>query len=189
MTGAWLLRRSVLASTLALAMVACTPTLNWREVRLDGLTALLPCKPDQAQRSVRLGTVDIQMDMVGCEAADALYAISHLRAQDVNQAAGLLSEWRAATLSNLHATSVHPHAFKLAKVADGAFQIPYGAQAAAPDGAWELLWVQGQSPDASAVQSRLAWFALGADVYHVAVYGAQLGPQTVDMLYSDLRLQ
>jgi hypothetical protein len=163
--------------------------LNWREVRLGGLTALLPCKPDQAQRSVRLGATDIQMDMAGCEAADALYAISHVRAQDATHAAGLLSEWRAVTLSNLHATSVQPHPFKLAKVTEGAYQVPSGAKVAAPNGEWELLWVQGQRPDASAVQARLTWFALGADVYHVAVYGAQLGPQTVDMLYSDLRLQ
>jgi hypothetical protein len=169
--------------------VACTPALNWREVRLDGLSALLPCKPDQAERSVRLGTTDIQMDMAGCEAADALYAISHVRAQDAAQASTLLAEWRAATLANLRASSVQPYAFKLAKVTDGAYQVPYGATVVAPNGEWEMLWVQGQRPDAGAVQARLAWFALGADVYHVAVYGAQLGPQTVDMLYSDLRLQ
>jgi hypothetical protein len=186
-TGARLLRPSALALTLAI--VACTPALNWREVRLDGLTALLPCKPDQAQRSVRLGATDIQMDMVGCEAADALYAISHVRAQDATHAAGLLSEWRAVTLANLHATSVQPHAFNFAKVTEGAYQVPSGATVAAHNGEWKLLWVQGQRPDASAVQARLAWFALGVDVYHVAVYGAQLGPQMVDMLYSDLRLQ
>jgi hypothetical protein len=174
---------------LELAIVACTPALNWREVRLGGLTALLPCKPDQAQRSVRLGTTDIQMDMAGCEAVDALYAISHVQAPDATHAAGLLSEWRAVTLANLRATSVQPHAFKLAKVTDGAYQLPYGVKVASPNGEWEVLWVQGQRPDAGAVQARLAWFALGADVYHVAVYGAQLGPQTVDMLYSDLRLQ
>jgi hypothetical protein len=184
-TGTWLLRMAVLA----VGLMACTPALNWREVRLEGLTALLPCKPDQAQRPVRLGAADIQMEMAGCEAADALYAISHVRVQDAAQASTLLSEWRAATLANLHATSVQPRPFKLAKKTDGAYHVPYGAKAAVPQEEWEMLWVQGERPDASAVQARLAWFALGADVYHVAVYGAQLGPQSVDMLYSDLRLQ
>ena len=36
------------------ALLACSPTFNWREVRLEstGLKAMFPCKPDHATRNV-----------------------------------------------------------------------------------------------------------------------------------------
>ena len=174
---------------LLMAAVACTPTLNWREVSLANLTTFVPCKPDQAQRTVHLGDADVAMEMAGCEAADALYAVSHVRAPDAKQAPMVLHDWRAATLANLQATSVQPHDFKLAKAPDGAYQVPVAATATAANGGWTMLWVQGQRADASVVHARLVWFAVGVDIYHVAVYGAHLSPDTVDMLFSDLRLQ
>jgi len=41
---------AVLMTAMAL-LAACSPTLNWREVRPEGtrLALLLPCKPDKAQ--------------------------------------------------------------------------------------------------------------------------------------------
>jgi len=63
---------------LLLAIVACTPTLNWREVRLAALTTFLPCKPDQAERTMRLGNADVVMEETGCETSDTVYAISHV---------------------------------------------------------------------------------------------------------------
>ena len=49
--------RPALCAAVALAAAACTPSLNWREVRLAPTTAvaLLPCKPDRAERSEPLG--------------------------------------------------------------------------------------------------------------------------------------
>ena len=89
---------SVRVFALALLACACTPAFNWREVPLgDDLVALLPCKPDRAQRSLPLGdgTV-VELEMAGCEAGGATFAVARLPGGDPAQAATRLAAWRQA---------------------------------------------------------------------------------------------
>jgi hypothetical protein len=85
------------ASTLS----ACTYTLNWRDVSFgdDDFQALLPCKPDRAQRRVALqpGEAELPMRMMGCEAGGAMYTLARIDATDAAQAARLLQVWPRAT--------------------------------------------------------------------------------------------
>lgn len=69
--------RPALCAAVALAAAACTPSLNWREVRLAPTTAvaLLPCKPDRAERSVPLGGEPTTLAVSGCEAGGATFAL------------------------------------------------------------------------------------------------------------------
>jgi hypothetical protein len=93
------------AVVLAAALLgACSPTFNWREVPIadDGLVALLPCKADRATRSLPLGAgTSITVDMTGCEAGGATFAVAHATAEDAAQAERWMSAWRAATRSQL----------------------------------------------------------------------------------------
>ena len=95
------------SSWLALAAVAllaaCSPTFNWREVPVaeSGLIALLPCKPDRASRALPLGAESVQVDMAGCEAGSATFAIAHASAKGPEQAEAWLNAWRAATRGQL----------------------------------------------------------------------------------------
>lgn len=187
MTPAWLLRRAALLATWA--TVACSPALNWREVRLDRLTAMLPCKPDQAQRPVRLGAIDVSLEMSGCEASDALFAVSHVRAAEPQHVTAVLAEWRKAALANMQATRTQPQTFKLTKAAIGVFQLPDAASGPLPGGALEMVLADGTRADGSPVQARLVWFAQGVDVYHVAFYGARLDQEAFDLFFSGLSLQ
>jgi hypothetical protein len=70
----------VLSISATLLMSACSPSLNWRETRIAGtdLTAMMPCKPAQHQRTVPLAGLTVT----------------------------LLAEWRKTTLSNMNAKSV-----------------------------------------------------------------------------------
>ena len=65
-----------LAAVLALA--ACSPALNWREVRPanTSLSLLLPCKPDKAEKIVPLGGQPTTLAMLGCDAAGATFAVA-----------------------------------------------------------------------------------------------------------------
>jgi len=69
MPGMSLLRVLPLAPAL-IALAACTPALNWREVPLPptSAVALLPCKPDHAERTVPLGGAPTVLSVTGCEA-------------------------------------------------------------------------------------------------------------------------
>ena len=66
----------VCVATIALA--ACSPSLNWREVHPGGseLKALLPCQPDEATRVQQIGASSQELHMLGCEAAGGLYALA-----------------------------------------------------------------------------------------------------------------
>lgn len=162
---------------LALAILACSPVLDWREVRLEGLRAMLPCKPDHGERSVQLGTLEFRLQMSGCEAGGALYAISHVRLRDGDQATAVQADWRSAALSNMQASAVQPHPIRL------------GKPPASGSSALDLLSAQGTQPDGKPVQARLVWIVAGNDVYHVAVYGPHLTEEQLETLFTDLRLQ
>ncbi|MDM0046879.1 hypothetical protein QTH91_20475 [Variovorax dokdonensis] len=75
---------------------ACSPVFNWREVPMpDGqLLALLPCKPDRAERQLPLGNQAVLVNMAGCEAGGATFAVAQANAPDLAQAQDWMSAWR-----------------------------------------------------------------------------------------------
>lgn len=92
-----------MALLVSAASAACSPTFNWREVPVGdaGLVAMLPCKPDRATRSLPLGSASVAVEVVGCEAGGATFAVAHARAADAAQAEAWLNAWRAATRAQL----------------------------------------------------------------------------------------
>lgn len=174
------------ALLLGLTVLACNPALNWREVSLNRVTVLLPCKPDRAQRIVNLGPMQTPMQMAGCEAAGALYAISHVRLTDPSQIAGAQTAWQKASLSSLHSETIHHRSIKRSQAL--VTQDQETTRALSSSATLGVLIVQGTNSEGNPVQAQLAWLADGADLYHVAVYGAQLAPEHVDLLFLELKL-
>lgn len=66
-----------------------------------GLVVMLPCKPDRATRAMPLGNASVAVEVVGCEAGGATFAVAHARAADAAQAEAWLNAWRAATRAQL----------------------------------------------------------------------------------------
>ena len=161
-----------------LTVTACSPTLNWREVRLDaGVSLLLPCKPDKAQKQVPLGPEPTTLTMLGCEAGGATFAVAVAELPDPAQVSGVLSQWQAITLKNMKAAplSAPPALFKVA-----------GADAS-PAPVW--LQAQGQQNDGSAVQSRAAYFAKGARVVQVVMYAPKISPDAAETFFTSIRIE
>jgi hypothetical protein len=170
--------RCLLVVPIVLCIAACNPALNWREVRLQRLVATLPCKPDHAQRTVQLASQEVAMDMLGCEADGALFAISHVRLDRDARTDAARADWRQQALATMRAASVQELPFRLTPPA------PAGGAPSA-----HLLAAQGQRPDGGAVAARLLWLDSGPDLFHVAVYANPLSEERVEMLFSGLRLQ
>lgn len=163
-------RASVLLLGL-LSLQACSPGLNWRMVQLGHLSTLLPCKPDNASRPVQLAGRTVTMEMTGCEAAGVLFAISRIQAADASQAPQLMAALRRATLEQVQAAAVHP------LPDSGDAQTSFDVQ------------VDGKRADGVAVQARLQWRSVGAEVYQIAAYGAHLETAQTEPLISEARLQ
>jgi len=164
-------------------VAGCSPELNWREVHVEGMAALLPCKPDAALRHVPLGGQDVAMDMLGCEAKGGLFAISHVRLNDRQAVDVARAQWRQQALASLQTRSVQELSFRLIQGASG----HSGQVRVEPSTEW--VAAQGVRPGGSPVEARLLWLAQGNDLYHVAVYADQISDDAVEMLFSGLRLQ
>ncbi|MES2531373.1 MAG: hypothetical protein V4636_10085 [Pseudomonadota bacterium] len=101
---------AVVALSLGMLAAACSPTFNWRDAPVgdEGLMALLPCKPDRATREMPLGAggAAVKVDMAGCEAGGATFAVAHAVANDTDQATAWLDAWQRATRTQLSTDGV-----------------------------------------------------------------------------------
>lgn len=161
-------RHSIAGAVLVAALGACSPALNWRTLPLGSLRFTLPCKPDQAQREVVLAGVNRMLEMRGCEADGALFAISRIVVGPAEDADAQVQAWRAAALAALQSPPG-----KAEEVTPPNYRGLPGARAAA----W--LHAQGRDPRGSEVQAQLGWLVSGREVFHLAVYGPHLVPATV----------
>lgn len=161
--------RQPIATLSVLALLACAPALNWREVALGQRKPMLPCKPDKAQRSVALGGQSVTLDMVGCEAGDALFAVSRVEIPTGVDPQSVLSDWYRASLGNLGD--------------------PQG-QAAVPPLKNKTLAASGagKGPDGRALQARFLWQVGSRDIFLMAVYAPRVDDSMTEPFLIDLKL-
>jgi hypothetical protein len=158
-----------------LAVVACSPALNWRQAPLGGLTFSLPCKPDKAERAVPLAGRTLPLAMQGCEAGGALFAISRAQVGDATAVPAVLQAWRVSALAALRAEPG----------ADRNVEAPsYAGLPGLASAQW--LQVSGQRPHGGAVQAQLGWLVLGSDIYHLAVYADRLDADMTEPFFTDI---
>ncbi|CAN7496393.1 hypothetical protein [Acidovorax sp. LjRoot117] len=169
---------------LGLMMIGCSPALNWRSVPLPeaAITITLPCKPDQATRTVELAGAPVELAMTGCDADGATLAVSHTALADPSQAGAALMHWRAAVLANLGPAA-----------AASATDTPYTPTGVLPLPQSVRTVVQGQRADGSAVSAQGVWFAraVGPQVrlYHAVVYTAKPRPEVADTFFAGIAFQ
>ncbi len=91
--------------TLALAVSACSPALDWREMRPEGSAAqvMFPCKPELQTRP--------HMGLARCEAAGLEFSLSWAELPDPTQAGAALKQMRESLLPKLGGTPEAPQAF------------------------------------------------------------------------------
>ncbi len=158
---------------------ACSPTFNWRDLRPDGtpLQALMPCKPELAERTVPLAGVPTLMHMHSCEAGGQTFAVAWADAAEEARVTEILAGWRAGSLA---AIRVDP-----ATAADANTGWPVRVQ-----GAQQLQGLQasGQDPQGRNTQMRGAYFAKGTLVFQAAVYGPTLSEEVLTTFFEGLRL-
>jgi len=171
--------RLLIFSTALLALAACSPAFNWREVRPENtrLHLLFPCKPDKAQKVVPLGGQATTLSMLGCDAGGATFAVAVADLGDAAQAAPVLALWQNLTLANM-------------KAAPGTRQLLSpkisGASAAVPV---SVVLAQGQRADGTAVSGQAAYFAQGSQVFQVVMYAPQIAPEVAETFFSSLKFE
>jgi hypothetical protein len=166
-------RLATVGAVCALVLAACSPAMNWRQVNLQTLQARLPCKPDSATRTVNLAGGPMEMQMMGCEADGALFAISHVRATDVAAATSALADWQTQALRALQAGPATPVTLPAA---------PWASTRVS-------LRAEGKNARGKPMQAQLSWWIRGTEIYHLAVYSEQLSDSITQAFLEDVHAQ
>lgn len=161
----------------ALALAACTPELNWRELRPEGSQAslMLPCKPASHARRVAIAGETFEMSMFACSAGETVYALSFADVKDPARVGAALDELGRAAHSNLQSASG-----AASEPAEVAGMTPHAHSAQ-----WRL---NGRLPDGRAVQERVMLFSHGTRVYQATMLGATLDAEAQDTFFGALRV-
>ena len=173
--------RPRLAVCLIAALVACSPALNWRELRGEtgGLALQLPCKPDRATRSVPLGGEPTELVVAGCATGGATFALMAARLPAGRDADAVLAGWQQATLAHMRASGTPERR---------PFTPPGGSALAHA----QRVAARGQAPDGRPVMAQAAWTARpgaggATELLHAVVYAERLKPETADAFFEAIR--
>lgn len=162
--------RCALGVTLAGLLLGCDtePQLQWNHLSLDevGLEFSLPCEAQVAQTPVDFG-LDIgrvPVNMLGCDALDSTYAVSHWLLNDAKQADDALAFWQAAVLTRLQAVDGEDEKSGAPFVPLGAMELQRSIRAT----------VQGIGPAGWTITTHGVWFARKegdkARIFHAVIY-------------------
>lgn len=179
----------VLVGALAAALQGCEkgPNLQWHEVKLKdaGLLASFPCEPVVAQRKVDFGVVQgpVTVHMMGCDAIDATYAVSHWLLDDARDADDALAFWEAAVMTKLNAVDSPEGKSGAPFVPAGAMNLPRSIRAT----------VQGVGPSGWSITTHGVWFAKKegrkARIYHAVIYAPVAQHKVASQFFQGLALR
>jgi hypothetical protein len=158
-------------------LVACSPALDWREVRPTGspVALLMPCRPASQARTVRLAGQSVKLDLWACTADGKTWAVAFADVGDPALIGPALRELLASAAANVGAASAPASALKV----DGA----------TPNDATARSRFTGRLPDGRAVDEVVAVFAAGTIVHQVTALGDRMPEDAVQTLLESLRVR
>jgi hypothetical protein len=167
--------RAGCACAAAFLVAACSPALDWRDVRPagSGLTLLMPCKPVSQERQLPLAGAPVQLSLLACSADGQTWGIAHADVADPARVSAALVELRHAAAANLSAepTEVLP------------LQVP----GATPQAASVRVRFDGRRPDGRAVHVQSAVFARGTRVFQATALGEPLQAEAAQTFLGSIR--
>lgn len=160
---------------LSALLVACSPTLDWREFSPEGvgLQVTFPCRAERYARRVELAGSISRMELLSCEAGGAHYSVAFTDIADPTRVSLTLAEWRRSTSRNVQG-----------RAQDSA---PFLVKGMAANEEAVRVRLAGRLPNGQAVAEEVVYFVQGLRLYQAAVTGAALSSEAVDPFFSGLR--
>lgn len=184
------LTQCVAAAAIAAVLSACgnaEPEMPWQHVTLDdaGLEMEFPCDPQFARVPVDFGMElgSVPVNMMGCDAVDSTFALSHWLLDDAAQADDALAFWQVAALSQFDAVDGDDAKSGSAFVPAGAMDLPRSIRAA----------VEGVGSAGWTVTTHGVWFARKegdkARIFHAVIYSPKAYHQTANRFFQSITLK
>ena len=174
------------ASVLALALLgACSPDWNWRDVHPEGgdLRVMLPARPAQMTRAIRLDGVPLSMTMHGAKVGGTAFTVAWVDlAQD-------RADLRERVLAAMSAGMVGNIGAPAEGVRRTTARIAVVDRVGQPAGTLELQRVdaKGRAGD-RAVELHAGFAARGARAWQFVVVGEAVPPEHLATFFESLRL-
>jgi hypothetical protein len=159
-----------------MALGACSPALDWRQVEPPGLGVSLsfPCRPASHEREVLLARQRLRMQLYACKTAGMTFAVASADVGDVRMVGVALRDLSESAARNLAA----------AANAGRPVQVP----GMTPNEDARRFVLEGRLPSGEATIEHLAVFARGARVYQATVIGAGPSTEAVGAFFDAIRL-
>ena len=157
-------------------LCACSPPLDWRQVRPVGLEleAMFPCRPATLSRDLMLVRRRVEMTMHACAAGGSTYAVGAALLEDVRDVGTALAALRDAAARNVAGSAAQ----------ENAIQVP----GSTPHAESARLVITGKRPDGTSVVEHIAVFARGARVYQALVVGDRPDADAVSTFFDGLKV-
>ena len=158
-----------------MALAACTPALDWRDVMPDGagLQMQFPCKPNRQSRDIRLAGQRVNLTLHACAAAGLTWGLAVADVVDPALVGPALTELAASAAANLGAAA-------------GA-TLPLRVVGATPSAAAGRQLLTGKLPDGKSVQMQMAVFTRGTRVYQASVLGGRVTDDAAQTYFDAMR--
>jgi hypothetical protein len=159
----------------ALALAACAPSLDWREVRLGNgaVVATLPCKPNRSTRSVPLAGQRVQMSMLVCKAGQLSWALGAADLGDPRRVGPALVALPESLRANLDGEVVESR--------------PAAVRGATPHEAQARVVLRGRRQDGAPIVARMVVFSYGTEVFQAVVMGERVPDEAAATFFDSLR--
>lgn len=163
-------------SLVVFGLSACSPALDWREVRPgeSAAVAWFPCKPASRSRNVLLAGVRLRLTLHACTAAQVTYALAHGDIRDPARVGDALAELQASAAANVAGTVQSQRAARV--------------KGSTPNPAAMRVRLSGRRPDGTVLHEELAVFARGTRVYQAMLLGERLSSEATDTFFDGLSL-
>lgn len=166
---------AVVASALV-ALSACSPALNWRDVRPEGAAIQMqfPCKPNGQSRDLSLAGKRVNLALHACAAGGMTWGLAVADVADPALVGPALSQLATSAAVNLGTAAGET--------------LPLRVSGATPNEAAGRRRLTGKLPDGQAVQMQMAVFTRGTLVYQASVLGERVTDEAAQTFFDAARL-
>jgi hypothetical protein len=158
-----------------LALVACTPTWDWRTVAVPEtqLSVEMPCRPGRFQRDVVVAGAPLKLFMLSCEAGGVTYGVATAEVADLTRVDAVLHALSEGAGAAIRSADSPVGALNLSGIT------PFSGNTSAR--------LHGKRPDGEQVDESIRVFARGARVFQATAIGATLPEPAVAPFENGLR--
>lgn len=158
-----------------IALGACAPALDWREVRPGGggVVATLPCKPSLSTRTVPLAGQPARMSLLSCKAGQLNWALATVDVADPGRVGPVLKALPESLRANLGGEIVESR--------------PVAVRGATPHAAQARVVLRGRRPDGAPIAAQVVVFSYGTQVFQAVVMGERVPEDAAATFFDSLR--